>query len=157
MAIHACSLHSSWGINTVGANSIAIDPSSTAKNTGQSLIALQRLLVFKHLRTGTLFSWCTGQATLPHPSHSGPTQGNSSSLCAIANVSTLGRTEQNAANKTNTCSDSIAVLKMLDISPLFSLCSACLLEVVRSRLSTRRCGRGYAYEARAAAVASGTG
>lgn len=121
--MHACSLHSNWGFSATPANSIAIDPSSTAKKNGQWFTASQRLLVFKHLTTGTAFSWCAGQAMLPHPSHSRPTQGNLSSPCAIlqfslsaiSSVSAAGRTAQSAAKKTNTCSGSRTALKALDI------------------------------------------
>ena len=90
----------------------------------------QRLVVFKHLRTGIPFSWCTGQARLPHPCHSSPAQGKSSAsgssasglvqlvlaACVIC-VSTRVRTAQSAAKKTDACSGSIAALKKLDISP----------------------------------------
>ena len=100
----------------------AFDPSSVSKKRGQSTMPSQRLLVFKHLRTWIPFSWCAGQARLPHPSHWGPTQGNSSSGSLIGqflSCALIVRTAQSAAKKTNSCSGSTAALK-LDI---FFCCS----------------------------------
>ena len=93
----------------------AFDPSSVSKKRGQSTMPSQRLLVFKHLRTWIPFSWCAGQARLPHPSHWGPTQGNSSSG-SLTGQSFLScafvRTAQSAAKKTNSCSGSTAALNL---------------------------------------------